>query len=162
MPYLCWINNDDIQQELTGISQCAIDMLNALPTDRDEILLIAHSSNYGCRFILEYLLNVKPVVKSNRFLQVKATYYNPIAKKKFKLVVNYSYELIPMALSEFGKCFNLDCHTEVMPYNVYTYGNVNVGACSIRSALDVLKDENEHQLLDNIEKWGCVLCYGTE
>ena len=27
-----------------------------------------------------------------------------------------------------------------MPYNVYTYGNVTMGACSIKSALDILKD----------------------
>ena len=30
-------------------------MLNALPTDKKEILLIAHNSDYDCRFILEYL-----------------------------------------------------------------------------------------------------------
>ena len=91
MPYLCWLYNDDTQQEFTGINQCAIDMLNALQTDNDEILLIAHNSDYGCRLILEYLQNVKPIVKSNRFLQVKATCYNPIAKTKFKLVFKYSF-----------------------------------------------------------------------
>ena len=53
-------------------------MLNALPTDKDEILLIAHNSDYDCRFLLEYLRNVKPIVKGGQFLQIKATYYNPI------------------------------------------------------------------------------------
>ena len=106
------------------------------------------------------LQNVKPIVKSNRFLQVKATYYNPIAKKGFELVVKGIYKFIPMALSQFGKCFNLDCHKEVMPYNVYTCENVNLGACSIQSALDILKDEDKPQFLDNIEKWGCVLGNG--
>ena len=61
MPYLCWIYNADIQQELTGISQCAIDMLNALPTDKDKILLVAHNSDHDCIFIFEYLQNVKPI-----------------------------------------------------------------------------------------------------
>ena len=56
-----------------------------------------------------------------------------------------------MALSKSGKCFNLDCHKEVTPYNVYTYEDVNMGACSIQSALDILKDDDKHQLLDNIE-----------
>ena len=65
MPYLCWIYNDDIQQELIGINTCAVDMLNALPHDKGETLLIAHNSGYG-RFILEYLSNVQPIVKSNR------------------------------------------------------------------------------------------------
>ena len=54
MPYLCWIYNDGIQQEFIGINTCAVDMLNALPYDKGDILLIAHNSDYGCRFILEY------------------------------------------------------------------------------------------------------------
>ena len=37
MPYLYWIYNDDIQQECIGINTCAVDMLNALPTDGHEI-----------------------------------------------------------------------------------------------------------------------------
>ena len=61
MPYLCWIYNDDIQQEFIGINTCAVAMLTALPTDKKEILLIAHNSDYDCRVILEYLQNVKPI-----------------------------------------------------------------------------------------------------
>ena len=109
MPYLCWNYNGDIQQELTGISQCAIDMLNALPTDNAEILLIAHTSDYDCRFILEYLQNVKPIVTSNRFLQVKATYYNPIAKKKFKLVVKRFLHMNPNTIKRFWQMFLTWC-----------------------------------------------------
>ena len=52
MPYLCWIYNDDLQQECVGINTCAVDMLNALPTDKHDILLIAHNSDYDCIFIL--------------------------------------------------------------------------------------------------------------
>ena len=33
-PYLCRIYNDCIRQELIGISHCAIDMLNNLPTEK--------------------------------------------------------------------------------------------------------------------------------
>ena len=61
MPYLWWTYNDDIQQEFIGVNTCAVDMLNALPADKGEILLIAHNSDYDCRFILEYLNNVKPI-----------------------------------------------------------------------------------------------------
>ena len=67
------------------INTCAVDMLNALPTDKGEILLIAHNSDYGCIFILDYLQNVKPIVNSNRFLQINSTYYNPKAKHIFIL-----------------------------------------------------------------------------
>ena len=86
--------NDDIQQEVIGINTCAVDMLNALHTDKGEILRIAHNSNNDCIFILEYLQNVKPIVKSNRLLQIKATYVNPKAKKKINIIIKGSYKLI--------------------------------------------------------------------
>ena len=53
--YLCWIYNDEIQQECVGINTCAVDMLNALPTDKNEVLLIAHNSYYGCRFDYNFI-----------------------------------------------------------------------------------------------------------
>ena len=43
-----------------------------------------------------------------------------------------------MALRAFGKCFKLDVSKEVMPYSIYTYENISLGACSIQDALDVL------------------------
>ena len=99
-------------------------------------------------------------MKSNRFLQIKATYYNPIAKKKINIIVKYSYKVIPMPLRDFGKCFKLDCHKEVMPYNIYTYEHVSMGACSIQSALSILKDDEKQQFLDNLEKWDCIIGKG--
>ena len=106
MPYLCWIYNDDIQQEPIGINTCAVDMSNALPTEKKEILLIAHNSDYGCRFILDHLQHV-PIVKSDRFLQIKATYHNPIRKKKINIIVKNSYKLIPMPLEISVNALNL-------------------------------------------------------
>ena len=57
--------------------------------------------------------------------------------------------------------FNLDCHKEVMPYGVYTQ-NVDMGACCVQDALDILKDCDEQQFLNNLEKWGCVLGKGMD
>ena len=105
MPYPCWIYNYDIQQECVGINTCAADMLNALPIGKNEFLLNAHSSYYDCRFILEYLENVKQIVKGCRLLQIKATYYNPRKQEAIKLTIKYSYKIVPMALKKFGKCF---------------------------------------------------------
>ena len=34
---------------------------------------------------------------------------------------------------------------------IYTYENVSMGACSIQSALDTLKDDDKQQILDNLE-----------
>ena len=56
-----------------------------------------------------------------------------------------------MTLIYLGKCFKLDVNTEVMHYNVYTYENVNMGACSIQSALDIHKYDDKQQFLDNLE-----------
>ena len=48
-----------------------------------------------------------------------------------------------------------------MPYGVCTYENVNIGAASVQSALDVLKDDEDKQhVLDNLETWDCVLGNG--
>ena len=101
-------------------------------------------------------------MKSDRFPQIKATYYNPKSKKKIDIIVKYSSKVIPMPLRDFGKCFKLDVSKEAMPYNVYTYGNVTMGACSIQSALDVLKDDNKQQFLINLENWDCILVKGMD
>ena len=84
MPYLCWVYNSDLQHECVGINTCVVDMLNALPTDKHEVLLVAHNSDYDCRFILQYLGDAKPIVKGGRFLQIKATYPNPVKRKRIK------------------------------------------------------------------------------
>ena len=65
-----------------------------------------------------------------------------------------------MPLIYFGKCFKLDVNKDVMPYSVYTYDNVNMGACSIQSALDILKDDDKQQFLNNLDNWGCILGKG--
>ena len=160
MPYLCWIYNGAIQQELIGINTCAVDLLNALPTDKKEILLIAHNSDYDC--ILKYLQTVKPILKSDRLLQIKATCYNPKSKKTINTIVKDSYKLISMALRNVGKCFKFDVSKEAMPYNAYTYENVTMGACSIQSAFGTLKDEGKKQFLDNLENLGCILGKGMD
>ena len=48
-----------------------------------------------------------------------------------------------------------------MPYGVYTHQDVDMGACCVQDALDIiLKDENKQQLLYNIDEWDCVLGKG--
>ena len=62
-----------------------------------------------------------PIVKGGRFLHIKATYYNPIKRKKIKPTIKESYKLMPMALLTYDKCSNLNCHKEVIPHNIYIY-----------------------------------------
>ena len=59
MPYLYWIYNGDVQQGCVGINTCAVDMLNASPTDKKGVLLIAHNSDYDCRFIYIMLKEIE-------------------------------------------------------------------------------------------------------
>ena len=40
-------------------------------------------TDYDSMFIVQYLQHIKPIVTSGRFLQVKATYYNPIVKNGY-------------------------------------------------------------------------------
>ena len=49
-----------------------------------------------------------------------------------------------------------------MPYGVYTHQNVDMGACCVQDALDILKYEDKQQLLDNIEKQDCILGKGMD
>ena len=49
-----------------------------------------------------------------------------------------------------------------MPYNVHTYENVTMGACSIQSALDILQDDDTQQSLSNLEQWDCILGKGMD
>ena len=56
----------------------------------------------------------------------------------------------------------LDASKEVMPYNVYTYENVTMGARSIQSALDIIKDDDKQRFLDNLENWDCILGKGMD
>ena len=49
-----------------------------------------------------------------------------------------------------------------MPYGVHTHQNVNMGACCIQDAPDILKDGYKQQFLNNIDKWGCVLGKGMD
>ena len=60
--YLCWTYKNDIQQECIGVDNCATDVLDYLPTDKQQVLPIAHNSDYDCRFPLPFLQNVQPIV----------------------------------------------------------------------------------------------------
>ena len=67
-----------------------------------------------------------------------------------------------MPLRYFGKCFKLDVNKGVMPYGVYTYENVEMGACRIQDALGILKDDDKQQLLNNLENLDCILGNGMD
>ena len=94
---------------------------------------------------MAYVQNVKPIVKVIGFYRLRLLILTQFIKHKIKIVGKDSYKLVPLPLRDFGKCFNLGCHKEVMPYGVYTHQNVNMGACCIQGALDIFRDEAKQQ-----------------
>ena len=63
-PYVCWTCNNEFQQECTGVNKCITGKLNSLPTDKQQISLIAHSSNYDCRVLLPFSKMYNPLLKT--------------------------------------------------------------------------------------------------
>lgn len=174
VPYLCRYETEDgIKREFVGIEKCALDMLNNLP-HKPKIMLIAHNSNYDCRFLLKYLRKLSPPIdKNNKFIQIKGEFhrYNDY-KQPVLITIKDSYRLIPMALHEFGECFNLDVSKEVMPYAIYNEENIQKEYVPITEAIEAIKKSIQHkyytsekeseeidssvkQLISNIDKWGC-------
>ena len=92
------------------------------------------------------------MVGSYRLKQPITTHF---VKKTINNIAKDSYKLIPMRLERLGKCFKLDVSQEVLPYKVYTCEKVTMGACTIQSALDILKDIDKQHVLDNLETWDC-------
>ena len=66
-----------------------------------------------------------PIDKKNKFIQVKSEFhrYNK-PNQIIQITTKDSYRLIPMALSEFGECCNLEVSKGIMPYEIYTEGNL--------------------------------------
>ena len=48
------------------------------------MLLIAHNSDYDCRFILTYLEHVEPIVKGCRFFSNRSDIFQPNKTKENK------------------------------------------------------------------------------
>ena len=82
--------------------------------------MIAHNSSYDCRFALEYLRKLAPPIdKNNKFIQITAEFHRySNLNQVLQITIKDSYRLIPMALSEFGECFNLEVNEEIMSYEI--------------------------------------------
>jgi hypothetical protein len=70
-------------------------------------------------------------------------YNNP--NQVIQIASKYSYRLIPMALSEFGECFNLEISKELMPYEIYTEDNLLKEYVPITEAIEAIKTSIEHK-----------------
>ena len=130
----------------------------------NNILMIAHNAGYDYRFLQKYLYNIKQITKGNGLMNATADYYyNDI---KYTIEFKDSLKLIPMRLSQFGKCFNLKQEKEVMPYGLYTAESIKNGFIKMQKAKVYLKDNynqfykncKELDIITNIDGYDCFDC----
>ncbi len=115
----------------------------------NNILMIAHNAGYDYRFLQKYLYNIKQITKGNGLMNATADYYyNDI---KYTIEFKDSLKLIPMRLSQFGKCFNLKQEKEVMPYGLYTAESIKKRFIKMEKAKVYLKN-NYNQFYKNCKK----------
>ena len=110
-------------------------------------MMIAHNSNYGCRFMLKYLRKLAPPMdKNNKLIKIKGEFHrynNP--NQLLQITSKDSYILIPVALSEFGECFNLEVSNEIMPYEIYTEDNLLKVYAPTTEAIGAIKKSIDHE-----------------
>jgi hypothetical protein len=153
IPYLCCIcymkNNEYIYKSYVG-ENCAYQMLNSLTT---KTRLIAHNATYDFRFIIKYLTITNEISRGNHLLSSDSLFIN--GKKKIRIQIKDSYNLISSPLKSFGKMFKLESGKEIMPYDLYNeVGNIKKKFIDIDYVLEkyISKDDKE-QFLNNINKW---------
>ena len=119
-------------------------------------MLVAHNSNYDCRFLLKHLSQERSIVKGGRFLSTQCVFYrNNDKKQPIKIKIKDSCKLIPMQLKEFGKSFKLHVQKDVMPYKIYTQNNIKRRYIPILEAIHHVADKDRKQFINNIDKWKC-------
>ena len=155
-PYICrYIDEDGLECEFIG-DECGLEMLNNLP-NKECIMLIAHNANYDCRFLLQYLVSTKPIVKSGKFLSISAIFYRNFNKTDIiNIKIKDSYRMMSMPLKAFGKAFKLSQSKELMPYKIYKKENIKKVYISILGGSSCFDTQSDiDAFIANIDKWDC-------
>ena len=174
-PYLARYETEDgIKKEFRG-KDCARKMLDSLPKEHENIMLIAHNCGYDYKFIFPYLSSIKnPIMKGSSLMSVSCKYSN--YQKDFKtnekklnqtwnIKLKDSYNLIPEPLRKFGKMFGLDQGKEVIPYKLYNKVFSKFGVEKIwykeafvyQHVVSECGEKNLQQFKDNCIKWNCIV-----
>ena len=141
-PYLARYETEDGVKKAFFGKNCAKQMLDNLPKEHENIMLIAHNCGYDYKFIFPHISSIKnPIMKGSNLMKVKCKYYynsvtyedeggykengqknlkkNSELEVVWKITLKDSYNLIPEPLRKFGKMFNLEQGKEVIPYKLY-------------------------------------------
>lgn len=150
-PFLCCIEDNQGNRNSFVGENCAYKMLKSLKNDT---ILVAHNAKFDYNFLTKYLWKSKEICNGSSFITFSG-YFG-----KLNIQIKDSVRLIPMKLSEFPKAFNLDCHKEFMPYDLYTGENIKLRFIKYDNVLDYIKNDKDKELFDeNIKKWD-LLKYG--
>jgi hypothetical protein len=141
-PYLARYETEDGIKAVFRGKDCARQMLDNLPRDHENIMLIAHNCGYDYKFLFPYISSIKnTIMKGSSLMSVSCEYYKKKVsyvnnggykengqrniEKKTKLDMTWniklkdSYNLIPEPLRKFGKMFKLETSKEIIPYKLY-------------------------------------------
>ena len=174
-PYLARYETEEGDKKEFRGKDCARKMLDSLPEDKEQIMLIAHNCGYDYKFIFPYLSSIKnPIMKGSSLMSVSCEYSNyqidfKTNEKKlnqtWKIKLKDSYNLIPEPLRKFGKMFNLPTSKEIIPYKLYNKVFSKYGIEKIWYKEDFVYQhvvsecgkENLQQFKDNCIKWDCIV-----
>jgi hypothetical protein len=159
-PYLACFLSQDKKRSVVNDVKCGKYFLQSLPK-KEKIMLIAHNARYDMNFIGEYLHNISPCIKGNRLMFCKGHFYRWENGESIKveLIIKCSLNMINMALSKFGKCFNLPQEKEIMPYDIYnekTLDDMYYPLLKVKESKHIKDDDDYNQFLNNCRKWGCI------
>jgi hypothetical protein len=148
IPYLCRTFDGSVHREFRG-ENCGYDMLCSMTANTR---FIAHNATYDYRFIIKYLHNISEISRGTRLISCSAEFGDK------KIQVKDSFHLISKPLKEFPSMFGItDTVKEVMPYKLYTQENIKKQFVPIAEALELIKEKDRQQFLDNLKRWGLDL-----
>lgn len=129
-------------------------------TSRVRAVMIAHYLTYDFQFMVKFLhLRADNLMSRSNIKMVKG-HYNYSTNQSFQVWLKDSACLIPMALSKFGKCFNLTnpdgtpLHKDVMPYGAMTQETLKKPSIPLSLARKHMDPKDYDQFIKNLESLG--------
>jgi len=168
---------DIIEKRLFIGRDCAKKFLNSL---KGNSILIFHNSSYDATFLQKFLFGDSIILKGKQLIQ--GNYLFKQLEKRgntIKIIIKDSYAMIPTALDNFGKMFNLPINKAAISHEYYDYLNkegllkifrnhdeydyltykepLETKYQSISTASKYIKDEDSKiEFIDNLIKWNLI------
>lgn len=154
----------EAQQEAYYGSDCAKKFLKNLKT---HTRIICHNMDYDYRFFIRHMYVVtKEIEKDGSLMAAEGFVYN-YNGDKIHVIFKCSYKLINMKLEKFPTTFypedvkngKYKVKKEVMPYDIYTWQNVEkklIPLDEIKKSVNLMDKKKYKIFEENIHKWKCI------